>query len=222
MKLNNKIYPIKKEEFQTGDILLFHWKPLCKTPYDCCMTCFSNVIQCFTKSKYTHSAMVVRDPPWRKDLKGLYILESSLETFPDAEDNEKKFGVQLTNFDEMINDFHGDVYWRKLICDRDNNFKEKLIKAHSIVHNRSYDINPIDYIKAGFDIEKGNNLQREKTFFCSSLVIFMYVSLGFLDSSLPWTILPAKILGSERSKKKLKFINCIVEKEVLIRKLKIK
>ena len=92
MKLNNKIYPIKKEEFQTGDILLFHWKPLCKTPYDCCMTCFSNVIQCFTKSKYTHSAMVVRDPPWRKDLKGLYILESSLETFPDAEDNDGIFG----------------------------------------------------------------------------------------------------------------------------------
>ena len=90
--MNNKVYP-DENKFNTGDILLFHWKPICNSPYNDCLTCFSKIIRCFTKSKYTHSAMIIRNPPWRKDLKGLYVLESSLETFPDAEDNEIKFGV---------------------------------------------------------------------------------------------------------------------------------
>ena len=67
-------------------------------------------------------------------------------------------------FNKMINDFHGDVYWRKLDCNRDNSFNENLIKAYSVVHNRSYDTIPIDYIKAGLKIHKGKT-HRLKTFF---------------------------------------------------------
>ena len=221
---NNKITPItnkniSRNDFQTGDILLFHWKPICKTPYDCCLTCFGCLIKCFTKSRYTHSAMVIRDPSWRPDLKGLYILESSLETFPDAEDNEKKFGVQLTDFDKMIDEFHGDVYWRKLNCNRDDDFYLRLLKAQSIVHNRKYDTIPIDYLKAGLNIKTGKHLQRKETFFCSSLVIYMYVCLGLLSQDLPWTVMSAKTLGTESQKNPVHFINCTVDKEILIKKL---
>ena len=84
---SSKVYP-DQDKFNTGDILLFHWRPRCNSLLDCCLTCYGSLIKCFTKSKYTHSAMIVKNPPWRKDLKGLYILESSLETFPDAENNE--------------------------------------------------------------------------------------------------------------------------------------
>ena len=153
---------IDYNELETGDLLLFHWKGKKKNclqitlnllvgflgsfiPFDfenhdspllnCCLSFYGKLISCFTKSKYTHSAIIVRDPPWCHDLKGLYILESSLETFPDAEDNEIKFGVQLVDFHKMMNDFLGDVYVRRLNCKRDDNFNNNLIKAQSITHN---------------------------------------------------------------------------------------
>ena len=77
----NKIYP-NYNRLNTGDILLFHWNTKCNTSLNCCLSFYGKLISCFTKSRYTHSAIVIRDPPWRQDLKGLYILESSLETFP--------------------------------------------------------------------------------------------------------------------------------------------
>ena len=120
---------IDYNELETGDLLLFHWKVRKKLfqitltlagflgsfiPFDfenhdsplldCCLSFYGKLISCFTKNKYTHSAIIVRDPPWRHDLKSLH-LESSLETFPDAEDNEIKFGVQLVDFHKMMNDF---------------------------------------------------------------------------------------------------------------------
>ena len=72
-------------------LYLFHWKPICGDAYNCCITVFGCLIELFTKSKYTHSAMIIRDPPWRPDLKGLYILESSLEKFTDAEDQSLNY-----------------------------------------------------------------------------------------------------------------------------------
>ena len=205
-----------KNKFQTGDILLFHWDPACDNSYDCCLTFYGCLIQCFTKSKYTHSAMIIRDPPWRPDLKGLYILESSMETFKDAEDHEKKFGVQLVEFDEMIDSFHGSVYWRSLDCIRDGNFRSNLIKAHSIVHNRPYDIIPLDYVKAGLKLYGGNS-RRTKTFFCSSLVIFILVQLGLTGRDVPWSVLSPAVLGTEKYTKKLTLYNCRLHPEVKIK-----
>lgn len=210
-----KVIP-DKNKFQTGDILLFHWKPICGDAYNCCITVFGCLIELFTKSKYTHSAMIIRDPPWRPDLKGLYILESSLEKFTDAEDQEIKFGVQLVEFDQMINDFHGDIYWRSLDCVRDERFKLNLLKAHSKVHNRPYDTIPIDYIRAGLYIHHGDE-QRKNFFFCSSLVIFMYICLGLLDKNLPWTVLPPSALGTEKFVKHLEFKNCLLYDEIKIK-----
>ena len=211
----NKIYP-NYNELNTGDILLFHWNTKCNTSLNCCLSFYGKLISCFTKSRYTHSAIVIRDPPWRQDLKGLYILESSLETFPDAEDNEIKFGVQLVDFQKMLDDFHGDVYVRKLECKRDKQFNLNLIKAQSIVHNRSYDTNVLDYIKAGFQIYNGNT-HRLKTFYCSSLVIFIYIKLEFLDEDLPWSVLAPSVLGTEPGIKHLTFKNCKLSNEIKIK-----
>ena len=213
-----QVHPkINYDDLETGDLLLFHWTGKCNTPLNCCLTFYGKLISCFTKSKYTHSAIVIRNPPWRTDLKGLYILESSLETFPDAEDNEIKFGVQLVDFKKMIDDFQGDIYVRKLICKRDKNFNDNLIKAQSIVHNRSYDTIVTDYIKAGFKIYKGK-VQRLKTFYCSSLVIFIYIKLGFLDKNLPWSVLAPSVLGTEPGIKHLTFKNCTLKSEIKLNK----
>jgi len=212
--MSAKIYP--QCDFQTGDILLYHIKPKCNTCLNCCLTFYGKLISCFTKSKYTHCAMVIKNPPWRPDLKGLYILESSLETFPDAEDGEIKFGVQLVDFNKMINDFNGDVYWRKLNCKRDEIFNQNLIKAQSIVHNRPYDTILVDYIKAGLKIYKGK-VHRLNQFFCSSLVIFVLIKLGFLDENLPWSVLAPSVLGTESGIDHVTFLNCHYDPEIKIK-----
>ncbi len=212
----NKVHiEFDKNKLQTGDLLLFVIKNSYKNPYKCFMSCYSNLIKCFTKSKYTHSAMVIRDPPWREDLKGLYILESSLETFKEKEDNEIKVGVQLVSFDDLVDDYEGEIYVRHIDCVRDEEFNQKLIKAQSIVHNRIYDFIPIDLIKAGLYINVGNT-HRKKTFYCSSLVIFIYTCLDLVEHDLPWTIMAPKELGTEDLKKSIKFKNCTISNEIRI------
>ena len=74
-------------------------------------------------------------------------MESSYEKFVDTEDGEYKLGCELEDFDKVMEDYKkncGSVYWRKLNCDRDNNFYKNLTDAHSVLHNRPYDINLVD------------------------------------------------------------------------------
>ena len=54
---------IKNNSFKTGDLLLFSHKDSCKSFCDCLFTCFTNTIKCCTKSKWSHSAIVIKDPP---------------------------------------------------------------------------------------------------------------------------------------------------------------
>ena len=53
-----------KNELNTGDILLFHNKLNCKSCYRCIFSCFTGLIMCCTKSKYSHIAIVIKDPTY--------------------------------------------------------------------------------------------------------------------------------------------------------------
>ena len=84
-----------KSQFQTGDLILFHTTS--KTSW------FGQFVQFFTASPYSHVGMILRDPKFtEKKLVGLFFWESSREDYPDAEDNEKKFGVEIVDLDRMI------------------------------------------------------------------------------------------------------------------------
>ena len=63
-------------------------------------------------------------------LMGMYLWESSLETFPDAIDHKIKFGVEIVSLKEVLsNDIQqDDMYFRKLNV----NNREK------ILHRKSY------------------------------------------------------------------------------------
>ena len=87
---------LNKDQLQTGDILLFHHIPNYNSCYNCLFSVFTGLIQKCTKSKYSHAAIVVRDPDFDDfKQKGLFILESSFESFPDAIDHRYKLGVEL-------------------------------------------------------------------------------------------------------------------------------
>ena len=83
-------------------------------------------------------------------------------------------------------------------------------QIHSDLHNLPYDTDPIDWIKAKFNIELGN-LQKTDTFWCSALVAYSYVKLGFLNEDIPWTIITPQDFSCTSSR--LIFKNCCLSDE---------
>lgn len=209
---------IPKDELNTGDILLFHHKNDCKSCYNCFFSCVTGLIECCTESKYSHVAMVVRDPQFTDPpMKGLYVMESSFESFPDAEDHKYKFGVELEEFDKVIESAkpHETIYWRKLVCNRDAKFYEMLNETHKEVHNKPYDIFPKDFINAWLHRQTASGGQVTSRFFCSALIAYIYVRWDFLPFSTPWTRITPKMFGSEDPDPyKLIFKNCKVNPEI--------
>jgi hypothetical protein len=191
-------------DFNDGDIILFGGKK----------SLISKCIEYCTNSIYSHIGIVLKDPKFtHPPLKGLYLLESSYMKYPDAENHRSNFGVHISNLDDIIANYTGDLYYRKLNCIRDATFYENLAEAHSHVHNLPYNINIFDWIKAKFNIEVGD-VQKLDTFWCSALASYVYVQLGLLDSDTLWTIDSPKEWGSEDVKNSsVQFINCNLEQE---------
>ena len=125
---------MNKSLIKTGDILLFHHKNDFHSLKSTFFSIFTDLIMWATRSKYSHCAIVIRDPKFNgKVKKGLYVLESSYENFEDAEDGELKLGCELEEFDKVMNAYRkhgGNVYWRKLNCIRKTN-KKKIINLCS-------------------------------------------------------------------------------------------
>jgi len=210
-------------ELETGDILLFNHVKNKTTPFQMFDNFLSWAISYWTNSPYTHIGIVVKDPDFidkdgvHNNYKGLYLLESNYEGTPDSEDNQIKFGVQLILLEVAIQNNYSNIYYRKLDCKRDDKFFEKFNEIHTKIHNKPYDINPVDWIKAAFNVDVGN-VEKTNTFWCSALVSYIYVNLGFLDKDLPWTIISPEQLSSNGANH-LTFKNCTVEKEKLIYEL---
>lgn len=209
---------VEEHDFQSGDILLFDHHYEVKKWTDIIFDTMDAVIGFLTRSKYTHSAIIIKDPSWRPDLKGYFMLESNWEMFKDAEDGEIKVGVELVSLRTVLeqNKNAGNkLFYRKIKCERDESFTENLVKAQSVAHNRPYDFIITDWIKALFQWHVGS-VRRKKTFYCSALVTFVMVQLGLLDKETDWTIARPKDLGTEDKATGLKFINCEIDDEILL------
>jgi len=191
---------MKINELETGDIILFNGNYF-----------MSHIIEYFTSSIYSHVGIILKNPDLGDaTFEGIYLLESGRENTPDPENNRIKKGVQIINLEEKIKNFNGQIYVRKLHCTRDKEFYEKIKHIHSAVHNIPYDLNPIDWIKADLQLDIGNT-HKTNTYWCSALVTYVYVKLGFLDKNIPWSLISPQDLSS--SCNKLKFINCILDKD---------
>ena len=204
------------KECDTGDILLYERVYSWKSPKDWILNIMDFVIGKFTKSKYIHTAMIVKNPSWNSNLKGIYIIESNWENVPDAENHEIKCGVELIPIQTALSDVTEHIYWRRLHCERNETFLQAMNDTQSIVHNRPYDFIITDWLKAAFNIDIGNT-HRKKTFWCSALVAYFYHQLDLLENeNIPWSIISPMELGTEYPSKSLIFKNCTVDVEVQI------
>jgi hypothetical protein len=129
----------KQHNIQTGDLLLFDYYGSGFSGF------FSWLIRYFTDSDYTHIGMIVVDPDFTDPpLKGIYLWESGFNNHPhpDPEDNEKKIGVQLTPIHIVLSQYQNNskIFYRKLNSPKNTFNFEILRRIHSIVHNKSYDL----------------------------------------------------------------------------------
>ena len=167
---------------KTGDLLLFD---------DESGSLFAGLIKYFTKSKYTHIGMILKDPSFiHPSLKGYYVWESSWEGTPDPQDGKIKLGVQITPFDEIYQQYkskNGFIYTRRVECDPELFNNDKLSEIHDVVYGKPYDIVPKDWIDA-ID-RKDTEPQKTDRFWCSALVGYIYAKAGLIKEDTDWSIL---------------------------------
>ena len=176
---------MSKYNLNTGDILLFDYEG------GGSMGIFSWLIKKATKSNITHVGMVLKDPVFSNpSLKGYYVWESGWEGTPDPQDGKVKFGVQITPFEEIFQNYkkkNGKIYVRQVTCPVNLFTTEKLLQIHEIVYDKIYDIIPTDWIEAAF--RRDDNPQKTSRFWCSALVGYIYTQCGCLHPGTDWSMI---------------------------------
>ena len=182
-------------KLNTGDILLFD-----ERPNMCCMAGLDTLIKCCTRSKYSHCALVVVDPPFAPQCKGTFVWESSWHGTADPQDNTVKFGVQLTPVAFYTDNYPGivTIYRRRPILEKTRRLfsDEALTAIHKKVYLHGYDTRVKDWCSALFK----KRIQRQTDVFtCSAFVSFVLTELEILEAETPWTIVSAADLSSRAS-----------------------
>jgi len=196
-------------DLNTGDLLLFDYHG------GGFFGVFTGLIKYFTKSKYSHIAMVLKDPEFlHPSLKGYYVWESSWEGKPDPQDGKIKLGVQITPFEEIYNTYKetgSSIYLRKVNCKKQMFNIKNLSDIHKVVYQKPYDIIPTDWIEAIF--RKDDHPQKIDRFWCAALVGYIYTKCGILEKNTDWSVLRPSDF-SIQSKNILKFnIDCNLENQ---------
>lgn len=182
-----------ERELDTGDIVLFRGNHV-----------LSRVLECFGRSKYSHVGMILKNPKYiRPDLEdGLYLLESSSNDTPDVEDHQFKVGVQIHRLEDILKEFpKGSVFVRYVDVKRDDAFYSMITEVHNEIHNKPYDLNPLDWIRAEWNLihplDVDPQFQKTDSFWCSALLCYIYGRLECLEAEMDWSLIAPKEFSSE-------------------------
>ncbi len=186
------------ESLKTGDLLLFS-----ELPSSCCMSCFDYLIKKCTKSKYSHSALVVVDPPWAPKLRGTFVWESSWHGEPDPQDDITKFGVQLTPLTFYTERYPGRVsIWVRHQVGKSVFDIQSLLNIHPSVYKKPYDTRPSDWCLAALC---RRTTRQSDSFTCSAFVSYVLTQQKILCADTCWTTISAAELSSSRASKLVHF-----------------
>ena len=207
-----------QRRLQTGDVILFHEQTSC-----CCnglVACVSKLVECFTSSKFSHIGIIVTDiahlgiKDGRRNVSKdeIYVLESNREG--------DKMCVQLTPLSHFITTFPGTMYVRHLRCNRNQKFYDVMASTWAGASGCPYDTNLIDWLAAWcrqdsigvWRLSEERKWQNTRRFWCSAIVAYFYVQLGFLQPDTPFTLVSPREF-SHFEGKELHFINCTLDAE---------
>lgn len=211
--LNADRYKELFDKLDTLDIILFkgedYW--------------FSYVVEYLTWSEFSHIGIVLKSPTYiSPELTGVYLLESGSENFPDAEDHKRKFGVQISDLTEILDNYTGKVYYRKLskipfyesfnsLLDLEygyddkqseqEEFNKKLAQIYKDVYDKPYDDLIFDLLRTEVQLEVGD-CRNDKRFFCSALTAYVYARLELLPTNIDWSLVMPKHFGEHQKVEK--------------------
>lgn len=206
--------------FETGDILLFGSN----------QTLLSRLIRWWCHSKWSHVGFVLKDPVYIDPaLKGLYLLESSYENTHDAIDHINKYGVQIVPLEDILEEYKGYIYWRKLEHSENNSLLHRNITMiFDNIKNKPYDLSLYDLFSLKMNISYPSirynypilnwflyDHKKLDSFICSGLVAYIYTELGFLSSNTRWSECMPKYFSEENTN--LNLLNCKLNKEIKIK-----
>ena len=186
-KVYKKIYNIcYVDDLDTGDIVLFHGTN----------SIVSYVVEFATCSKYSHCGIVLKNP---KTIgidvpDGIYMIESGYDNPPDVSIGKRKFGVEVVDLKQSIEEYVGTVYCIKLKFTRNPLLYSNLTTAYSLVKKDYYDVNPLDLIKTILNINIGNN-NRTDMFICSALVCYILYACNIIYY-VNWDLVEPKDLAN--------------------------
>ena len=186
---------VNLNDLNTGDILLFD-----ERPKGCLWKFLDGCIKCFTKSKYSHSAIVLKDPKWLELPDGIYVWESTGFTgLKDVVDHKEKFGVQIQHINEYTKKFKGSciIYTRQAPNKARNLFTSNILnKIYKSTHDKPYDDMPLDWIEA---MIKVGPKRRTDMFWCSAFVSYILTKVGVMDSNTDWSMMAPQDLSFNSS-----------------------
>lgn len=194
---------------ETGDLILFEGK----APVSKC-------IEFFTKSKFSHIGMVLKDPTFiNPELKGYYLWESGGESFPEVESHKIFYGVQIVPLEKVLESCKKEkLYYMKLILSKTLDIN-KLKEIHHEIHHHKYDLNIIDWITAGIYQEekiikskKRQKIETPKEVWCSALIGYIFIKMGWFSDNVLFRYLSPEDWRYKYDKK-MCYKNCYLEPE---------
>lgn len=181
---------LSKEELQTGDIILCH----SSGPGGSDDTGLDGAIEFFTHGPWTHTAIIIKDP-WWLNLKGLFVFQSGSgpNSYKDVI-NDNVEGVTLNHLDDFLAN-RELIFVRRLQNFEFNDTTRKIFKtAFDVAHGKPYDKNWCSWIGVGIGnffkckcCSRVSTPPTTDTFWCSALVAYMYVKMGWFEESLDWS-----------------------------------
>ena len=181
----------------SGDLLIFHGT-----------TWYSYLIEWFGGSRISHVGIYLHDPEswdgWdhvlvNKSSTNEYVMHSGYGR--SAETGEMFFGVHIEPLEDVVKVYGESNIWvRPVHARRDDSWYAKFIEVHAAIHAKPYDTTITDWLSAEMrihypnfsDNESGSKgaiwYHRTDRFWCSAMVTYMYVRLGWIFPNVDWTL----------------------------------
>ena len=174
---------------QTGDILLFSGKGLVST-----------LIKAITLSDISHVGMV-------------YCIAGDVYVWESTSLTKGKSGVQISLLSKRLKTYIGKVRIRRLECNRDSDFYQRLAEFRQECKGKEYERNIWQLIASATIFRNNPDLS---SIFCSELIAEAYKRLRLIEHDLPANEYTPADFTSRRGKVDRYLVNAVLSEEIEI------